>query len=188
MDMDWKMVLANAVASVLATSVPVIAFAVAYWIRENANGLSRQKADDDRKRIETKIDGTAAMAATSLVSSGNMPEHVPCPPIVAKVIAEKHSDEPVSAIDYVNTAIAAARAEMAKQNIAPKTQELLLSKLQAALEETRQKEERHNKNNVEQIVVLNNEIDRLKKEIKDGPLFDPSETIDPSDTLPRPVR
>ncbi len=175
MDMDWKMVLANAVAG----SIPVLVLAVAYWIREDANSRRGRKAEEDRKRMEVKIDGTAAMAATSLVSNGNMPEHAPCPPIVAKAIAERHSDEPVNAAEYVNTALAAARLEMVKQNIPAKTQELLVGKLQQMLEETRQKEERHNNRNAEQIIVLNKEIERLKAE----KLFNPDETIKLGETL-----
>jgi len=173
-DMDWKMVVANAVAG----AIPVLAFAVAYWIRENANGRNRQKADEDRRRLEYKLDGTAAMTATSLVSSGRLPKTAPCPPEVARAI---NSADAKSADDYVSLAMAVAHDKMTQEGIPPQTQELLVDKLRTMIEETRQKEERHTQNNAMFFKMLKDEIERLKEKMAAKEVV--QETLNPSETL-----
>lgn len=168
MDADWKIILAIATAAVLQS--------VAYAIREWANGLKVKKAEEDRKRMENKIDGNTALCATNLVSSGNLPKAAPCIPAVANAINSQTSKDGVEACEYAAKATAVAHETMEREGLPINSQDSLLDKLRTMIDETslnqiedvRLREERHNKNNLDWIEALRKEIDRLKAEIQPG--------------------
>lgn len=180
MDMDWKTILANGALTVL--------LAVAYAIREWVNGWraerERIKADEDRARIETKIDGNTALCATTLVSSGNLPKAAPCIPAVAKAISQPGAA--TSACEYVATATAEAHDTMEREGIPIQSQDLLVKKLHAMLvetqkradkaeeqiedtqeqvEEARAAEKRHNENNMLHVKGLHEALDKMKADM-----------------------
>ena len=144
----WQVILAIAAAAVLQS--------IAYAIREWANGIARQ-------RMENKIDSGVAMGATSLVSSGRLPQAAPCIPAVAAALSNKPDSKDVkSAEEYVKLAICVAHDVMTREGIPAQSQDLLIEKLKKMIEETQAKEQRHTENNTAWIKTLREEIDRLK--------------------------
>lgn len=157
MESTWQVILAIAVAAVLKE--------VADVIRQWGNRKFQ-------RRMETKMDGNTALTATSLVSSGRLPEAAPCIPSVAKAVSESN-EACASAVEYATTATAVAHATMAKEGIPIQSQDLLVEKLHAKIvatqsqaDETKNTEARHAQNNAQWVRVLNERLDAMKGEIE----------------------